>query len=354
MITSGAASTAAAGLFGKLPARGDFVQLGLPGSFVRPWDAWLQQVMAASQQRMGAAWLAAYLESPVWRFVLPGGMCGAGAVLGLLMPSVDRVGRYYPLTLAAVFSPGAGVPRSDDAEAWLEDCETAGRAALDEDVAPDELIRRLPQLRAADPAKAPTSAEWWTIGGPRVPATRLALAALPDAAQFEAMLEACPGTPLERGRADPSEAVVGDALGTGLGDARETGPGDGFAARSEAGFADRFGTGLEAGLAHKSASNPAEGLRTELGDGLGPGLGDLLADNSESSLPDGLGIGLGDGLGTGFADGFAGSSEAEFSDGLGIGLGNGLGDGSADGDKTGQAAAHGAAQGAGAPAQEDA
>ena len=177
---------------------------------MRPWDAWLQQVMAGSRERMGNDWLPAYLESPVWRFMLPGGMCGAGAVLGLLMPSVDRVGRYFPLTLAAVFPPGAGVPAADAAGRWLEVCETAGRAALDADVPPDEVARQvagqvpgrvpgqvpgqvpsgaLPLPGAGDAVETPGSAVWWTDGGPRVAATRLALAALPDATQFAVMLD---------------------------------------------------------------------------------------------------------------------------------------------------------------------
>ena len=198
--TQGAGLTAEAGLFGKLPSRGDFVQLGLPGSFVRPWDAWLQQAMAGSQGCMGDAWLPAYLESPVWRFMLPDGMCGPGAVLGLLMPSVDRVGRYFPLTLAAVFPPGAGVPAEDAAGRWLEVCEDAGRAALDDDVPPDEVARlvagQVPgpmpgQVRdAGAAAEESRSGVWWTDGGPRVAATRLVLATLPDAAQFAVMLGA--------------------------------------------------------------------------------------------------------------------------------------------------------------------
>jgi type VI secretion system protein ImpM len=193
MIAPGVARTVEAGLFGKLPVRGDFVQLGLPGSFVRPWDAWLQHAMAGSQARMGDAWLPAFLESPVWYFVLPGGMCGTGAVLGLLMPSVDRVGRYYPLTLAAVFPPGAGVPGPDIAGPWLEASEAAGRAALDEDVTPDEVMRRLPRLDAAAASELSGCGEWWTAGGPRVAAARLALPALPDAAEFASMLGAGPG-----------------------------------------------------------------------------------------------------------------------------------------------------------------
>ena len=96
-------------------------------------------------------------------------MCGASAVLGLLMPSVDRVGRYFPLTLAAVFPPGAGVPASDIAGSWLQACETAGRAALDEDVPPDQLARCLPPLGTADATVGPGFGEWWTEGGPLCP-----------------------------------------------------------------------------------------------------------------------------------------------------------------------------------------
>jgi type VI secretion system protein ImpM len=106
------------------------------------------------------------------------------------MPSVDRVGRYYPLTLAAVFPPGGGVPPSDVAGPWLDACETAGRVALDEDATPDQVVQRLPRLDAGDAAEMPTSSEWWTVGGPRVAAMRLALAALPDATQFAKMLGA--------------------------------------------------------------------------------------------------------------------------------------------------------------------
>ena len=87
---------------GKLPARGDFVRAGLPRDFTDPWDDWLQSVMAGSRALMGEAWLPAFLEAPVWRFTLPPGMCGEQAVLGLMLPSVDKAGRYFPLTFAAL------------------------------------------------------------------------------------------------------------------------------------------------------------------------------------------------------------------------------------------------------------
>jgi len=187
-MTPHAIQTVEIGLFGKLPARGDFVRIGLPGHFVMPWDAWLQGVIAASEASLGSGWLPAYLESPVWRFVLPGGMCGPGSVAGVMMPSVDRVGRYYPLTLAAVMSPGGLVPPDDALGAWLDACEAAGRAALEEDLAPDQVLQRLLVLPASDATAEPPSGIWWTDGGPRLPPTRLSRVALPDAMEFVAML----------------------------------------------------------------------------------------------------------------------------------------------------------------------
>ena len=41
----------AAGLFGKLPARGDFVRRNLPASFVAAWDSWLAGVLAEADAR---------------------------------------------------------------------------------------------------------------------------------------------------------------------------------------------------------------------------------------------------------------------------------------------------------------
>jgi type VI secretion system protein ImpM len=176
------------GLFGKLPARGDFVRAGLPGNFVEPWDAWLQQALASARASMGERWLPAFLEAPVWRFSLPPGACGLGAVLGLMMPSVDRVGRYYPLTLAVVFPPGLAAPGPEQGQAWLDHCEAAGRAALEQDATPEEVLALLPQL--GDGVYRPQDdAIWWTAGGPNVAPTRIELVGLPDPSSFASMID---------------------------------------------------------------------------------------------------------------------------------------------------------------------
>ncbi|MCK9608285.1 MAG: type VI secretion system-associated protein TagF [Methylomonas sp.] len=91
----------AAGFYGKLPSHGDFLSRRLPRQFIEPWDQWLQGGIAASREQLGKGWLDTFLFSPIWQFTLAPGLCGDDAWAGVLMPSVDKVGRYFPLTLAA-------------------------------------------------------------------------------------------------------------------------------------------------------------------------------------------------------------------------------------------------------------
>ena len=133
-VDAGSASPDAyAGLFGKLPARGDFVRESLPRDFTDAWDAWWQRSLAGTQQRPREEWIASWLEAPVWRFVLPPALCGKNGVLGIWLPSVDKAGRYSPLTIAAVASidwaPHAGTMTS-----FLAAAEQAGRDALEYDL----------------------------------------------------------------------------------------------------------------------------------------------------------------------------------------------------------------------------
>ncbi|HEX7968785.1 MAG TPA: type VI secretion system-associated protein TagF, partial [Stellaceae bacterium] len=95
------------GFFGKVPARGDFVSRRLVRDFTEPWDGWLQDALAMSAQQLAEAWLSTYLTAPIWRFLLSSGVCGEMPMLGVVMPSVDRVGRYFPLTLAVAVPDSA-------------------------------------------------------------------------------------------------------------------------------------------------------------------------------------------------------------------------------------------------------
>jgi type VI secretion system protein ImpM len=175
---------AVTGFYGKLPSRGDFVRAGLPTDFVTAWDAWCQRMMAESQAALGDAWEAAWLEAPVWHFALPPGGCGDGAALGVWLPSVDGIGRYFPLTIALV----AQCSLSDlvtQAGSFLERAEQAGRDALEHDLAPADLARRAADALWIEPASAEAAcleAGWWTEGAPRVAPAAYSFTGLPDPA----------------------------------------------------------------------------------------------------------------------------------------------------------------------------
>ena len=92
------------GILGKLPSHGDFVRRRVPAELAEPLDAWLARAAAASREALGEGWLEAYLTAPVWRFALAAGCCGPAAAAGIWLPSVDRVGRYYPCLLVTALA----------------------------------------------------------------------------------------------------------------------------------------------------------------------------------------------------------------------------------------------------------
>ena len=79
------------GLFGKLPSHGDFLRR----------------------------------RASAWRFVCAAGACGPEPVIGLMVPSVDRVGRYFPLTLVVNLPPDVNPIAAIDASAAFFDRATA-------------------------------------------------------------------------------------------------------------------------------------------------------------------------------------------------------------------------------------
>jgi type VI secretion system protein ImpM len=95
------------GWYGKLPGMGDFAHRRLPESFRSVWDAWLQRGLARLRERH-ADWTDRYLEAPIWCFALGPRVVGERAWIGVLMPSVDGVGRYFPFTLAVELDASAG------------------------------------------------------------------------------------------------------------------------------------------------------------------------------------------------------------------------------------------------------
>ena len=179
------------GWYGKLPSLGDFASRRLPPLFIEPWDRWLAAGLASWRQR-DEAWLEAFLAAPTLRFALGAGMPFARSpgYAGVLMPSVDRVGRYFPLTIVRPRAAGeAQVPA-----AWLEALERLAVAALEDDWSAERLdaeLGALDDVGAAAGAGPPWPGDgrtlWWCERDGRMsgPAT---MAGLPDAAALLRLL----------------------------------------------------------------------------------------------------------------------------------------------------------------------
>lgn len=174
------------GWHGKLPSLGDFASRRLPHEFVEAWDGWLAGGLAALKQDAPDAWLDGYLASPIWRFLLLPGVlppnCGEHCWAGVLMPSVDRAGRYFPFTVTA---PLPAPPRGPEAFAaldrWLHALDDLAADALHDDWPVAELESQLARLRPlAAPPPEPLRAST-VLAAPATSAT-FAIASAADVA----------------------------------------------------------------------------------------------------------------------------------------------------------------------------
>lgn len=157
-----------AGWFGKIPSRGDFISRRLPGSFIELWDTWLQRAMTVSRTHLGERWLDLYLTSPIWRFILMPGICGDNLWTGVFMPSIDKVGRHFPLTIAIqVKSCPKMLFAAFSAQTWYGYLEQLALASLNVNQSPDDLDRNLVIYPFPASCSSDTSipsqelANWW-------------------------------------------------------------------------------------------------------------------------------------------------------------------------------------------------
>jgi type VI secretion system protein ImpM len=144
--------------YGKLPSRGDFVGRGMPRSWSRAWDDWLQRALAHAAQRLGPAALRERLQAmPPWACVFgpvqPGEPMWCGAVVG----SSDRVGRIFPLLLAEGYDEAtlrrAALPALLDRTRELADWLLAAH-------------RQRTALKEFERGTADVTGIAWDIGGP--------------------------------------------------------------------------------------------------------------------------------------------------------------------------------------------
>jgi type VI secretion system protein ImpM len=136
----------AAGWFGKLAMLGDFASRRLTPDWVQACDEWLSACMEASRHDLGARWSETYLAAPVWRFAWGPGIVDERWWFGVLMPSCDRVGRYFPLVVTQVrHLPPTDRIALDHLELWWSHMGAAAMHTLTEGAALDAFEAELLQ-----------------------------------------------------------------------------------------------------------------------------------------------------------------------------------------------------------------
>jgi type VI secretion system protein ImpM len=129
------------GWYGKLAGLGDFAHRRLPPEFVHACDAWLATAMRHAGEALGERWLQVYLRGPLLRFGWAPGVVDARWWFGLLMPSCDSVGRYFPLLIAQAREQA---PRDrialDHLERWLAHLADAAMQTLQGGLASIDLL----------------------------------------------------------------------------------------------------------------------------------------------------------------------------------------------------------------------
>ncbi|MEM7666114.1 MAG: type VI secretion system-associated protein TagF [Pseudomonadota bacterium] len=77
-------------IIGKLPAHGDFIARGVEYSAREPLDRWMSNWVELARERLGDAFTEAYETAAPWLFE-------GARINAVLMPSIDAVGRIYPV-----------------------------------------------------------------------------------------------------------------------------------------------------------------------------------------------------------------------------------------------------------------
>jgi type VI secretion system ImpM family protein len=209
------------GLFGKVPQKRDFMSISMPTAVLSPFETWLQAAVAASRNELGRTWQDHYLVAPIWRFWIGEHILGT-TVAGALMPSVDQVGRYFPLSIMYFAEPGDTLPPPLLAplDHWYHEIEMRLLRALSEDN--DTYLATI--LNGLEPPRElPPS--------PPAPPDPPPVVELPDVEGTTAAVEATAEDPPGIGEAPAAEAApdsVPDPPKTAIEDLPDTSPFDDY------------------------------------------------------------------------------------------------------------------------------
>ncbi len=151
-------------VYGKHPAKGDFLEHGIPRALKPALEAWLDATLAEARETLGPDWQAVWPEAPMLRFWLGEGIWGA-PVAGVIAPAQDRVGRRFPLVLLALGDAGSALPPPviDADQTWYDAACAHLATVLGWDAlgAPSDLLKAAPVVAQSDPMPGPR--EFWAV-----------------------------------------------------------------------------------------------------------------------------------------------------------------------------------------------
>ena len=143
-----AAETDRIGFFGKLPTHGDFIATGIGHALQRELDDWLQSGLRTCEERLGSHWRDAFHAMPPWRFIVERGLWGPATIAGVLLPSTDRVGRSFPLVIAAQLHSFDDHPRQLYLDSpWFTAAEALAETSLARDFDIGTFMANIKRLR---------------------------------------------------------------------------------------------------------------------------------------------------------------------------------------------------------------
>lgn len=162
----------ALGVYGKHPAKGDFLAHGLPPAVQAKLEVWLDAALAEAREALGAEWQTVWPTAPHLHFWLGEGIWGE-PVAGLMAPAQDRVGRRFPLVYLATGTDAPPPPVADAGQDWHRALSAHAAAMLlrgDLDQ-PADLLSGAPHPAEAEGVAAVGPTEFWAARpGPEVEA----------------------------------------------------------------------------------------------------------------------------------------------------------------------------------------
>jgi type VI secretion system protein ImpM len=204
------------GFFGKVPTHGDFVATGLDRQLQGMMDEWIQSGIQACEAEFGAAWEEMFTALPPWRFVIGRSIWSSAPIAGVLLPSKDRVGRSFPLVIAAQLASYHGkLTRLCTDHTWFIAAEALAETSTKRDFDINALIAGLKRLRLprgedgenADGVATDLPSVWWMVEPESRKAIGFRTEGVPGPVDFKRLLDTPQSVTDNQQQASPPTAL---------------------------------------------------------------------------------------------------------------------------------------------------